>query len=506
MSSLSELSKNLKDIKKDTVDISESLSSIKQKIVGDTINTLESKKESLQTKTASLIDEKELLERDDSKDNITQIKDNLSSVEVNSKTRLLKHPLEKVIDKNFKTLFLFEKQIISFGKEQVQILNEIKSSLVRRLPPDLEEKTSEKIDVLKMLESDNSNNNGGSIIPDVDIDINKKAKDTPDKSKKESKKETKKAKKDSKFKLSGATKGLGALALAGSAYTLYKLHDGSFKEQFAEEFADIDEKEKSGEITPFEANKQRDELNAEISKQQKEETVSEVGSFGGGLAGAAAGAALGSAIFPGIGTAVGAIAGGIGGSEIGSNLSKLVNGDTVGKAFDTVHKGISSVGSTLANVNPQEYISSAIQKTNELVGDLSKSYENAKNFISTDIIDAGSKKVDDVISSAKDMFNIDSITNNITNEISKLGESITSFVPSIPSIGKMSTSVKTLLDENREAEMKMADAAKNVKGASEVFVNNITNNQTSFVPVKNTPRAEYFGSALERYTNKTASF
>lgn len=502
MSSLSELSKNLKEIKEDTVDISESLSSIKQKIVGDTINTLEPKKESLQAKTASLIDEKELLERDDSKDNITQIKDNLSSVEVNSKTRLMKHPLEKMLDKNFKTLFSFEKQIISFGKEQVELLNEIKSSLVSRLPSDLEEKTGEKIDVLKMLESDTSNDER-NIIPDIDIDINKKAKNVPEKSKKETKKEAKKKK---KFKVSGATKGLGALALAGSAYTLYKLHDGSFKEQFAEEFADIDEKEKSGEITAFEANKQRDELNAEISKQQTEETVSEVGSFGGGLAGAAAGAALGSAIFPGIGTAVGAIAGGIGGSEIGSNLSKLVNSDTVGKAFDTVNKGISSVGSTLANVNPQEYISSAIQKTNELVGDLSKSYENAKNFISTDIIDAGSKKVDDVISSAKDMFNIDTITNNITNEVSKLGESITSFMPSIPSIGKMSTSVKTLLDENREAEMKMADSAKNVKGASEVFVNNITNNQTSFVPVKNTPRAEYSNSALERYTNKISSF
>jgi hypothetical protein len=105
-------------------------------------------------------------------------------------------------------------------------------------------------------------------------------------------------------------KGLGMLGVAGAvAGGVYEGYTG-WKDASVEaksEVAAIDEKIKSGEITPEEGKKLQKNILEKEGEQKTSAVVGGTGAAGGALLGGAAGAALGTALFPGVGTVAGGL-------------------------------------------------------------------------------------------------------------------------------------------------------------------------------------------------------
>ena len=155
---------------------------------------------------------------------------------------------------------------------------------------------------------------------------------------------------------------LGAAAAVGlGAYTAYSGYTEA-EEKKQQEVQAIDEKVKSGEITP----KKVEELKKEVSAKTTEDkggaigkgTGMAAGAIGGGIAGAKVGATIGTFLGGPLGTAVGGAVGGLAGGAIGA-----ISGSSVGQNIGgAIGKGVTGVKGFLGIKDSEE-----ITKTSERV-------------------------------------------------------------------------------------------------------------------------------------------
>jgi hypothetical protein len=146
----------------------------------------------------------------------------------------------------------------------------------------------------------------------------------------------------------------GAAAVGMGAYTAYSGYQDADR-QGEEKRAAIDEALKNGEITPDEALKQKEQIDAETTENKGGAVGKGTGMAVGALAGVKAGALLGSFVGP-IGTVVGGLAGGaigaISGSSVGQNIGGFI-GKGVAGAKNLFGMGRPTVETTGASQEPQ---------------------------------------------------------------------------------------------------------------------------------------------------------
>jgi hypothetical protein len=379
-------------------------------------------------------------------------------------------------EKSSKIELDYEKKLFEISKEQLAIIKEIRDAIKPKVPGELEEQKAKPLDIFA---ADMSSKEPIKVSPIAERFKKDKPNvvvaDTDSKTKKEGK---------LKKRFGGAKLGLAGLGIAGASYFGYRAFDEMGKEDLQEEFAEIDRKFQAGEISELEAKAEKQQLETEYKKELTQTMSEEGGAIGGALAGGALGAKIGSFAGP-VGTIggsiVGSVIGGIGGSELGKNAGNYFNSEE----FKSLKENVSA-------------------KTSEYTKDLKEGFGKAKDYVQTDLLPDASKKVSSFIDSVKENLNIDNLRSNAAKGLDSLKNMIEPET--------MSNAAKIIGEQPGQYVDRLIKQADEVvsatTGEAKALVNNIVNNQSTnnFIPLKSTPRAEFTGSALDRYTDKLSKF
>lgn len=432
-------------------------------------------------------------------DNLADIKKLLNNIEINTSRQNLPIKSEDFENrdnfissdeneaKDSKFVIDMEKKQFLMQKEQLEIVKEIRDILKPKVPGELTEQKAKPIDLFAFMNEEKSS--PSTPFPDAMRKgptgiVTGGSKDAPSKPK------TTKLQKIGK----AAKFGVGAAAVAGAGYFMYDAVKQLGDEILNEKLREVDIKLEAGEITPVEADKAKQQI-TEIHEKEMIKTISEEGGgITGSLAGGALGVKLGSFLGP-VGAIGGGIAGSVAGSFIGSNLGQ--------KAVKYYQEN-----------NVGEMIDKASAKASNYFEEAKDKFRNAKDYVQTELIPEGSKKIDKFISSVKEGFNIDSIKKKASEKI----DSIEKVVEPKELLNKLiepdtiSSAAKFIGEQPgkfiSEVSKKLEDKGQVVTDAGKTLVNNIVNNQSTnnYIPMKGTPRAEYNGSALDRYTDRLSMF
>jgi len=243
--------------------------------------------------------------------------------------------------------------------------------------------------------------------------------------------------------------GGAALAVAGGAYSAYSGYSEASDEQEAK-LAEIEAKKKSGELTADQAAAMTKQVNEQATEKKGGAVGKGTGMAAGGLAGMKLGAALGSFAGP-VGTVVGGVAGGALGAFAGSSLG---------------------------------------EKAGELGG-------KVVNFFSGD-----KKQVSPATTTDASQASFKNTTPNTKVQDSapvttKPGIPVTPVTKPQSELGSLSLEYNDQMRETAQSKPSPAPLIMN---------NSSSNNTTSFVPMKATPRPEYSGSALDRYQSRISTY
>lgn len=411
------------------------------------------------------------------------IKGILNAIENNTSRQLqsftnsdnFQNPLE-IESKNSKIEIDLDKKMFEMAKEQLSIVKEIRDVLKPKIPPELEEQKAKKIDVLEGLFPE-------SPLPKVPpiADMIRKDKNSPVIVSNGEKGETKTKPKTSKLKTMGKL-GLGALGIAGAAYFAKDTVDQLNNEYLKDLMTEVDDDLKAGKITEKEANAKKEQIVTEHKKEVNKVIFEEGGNIAGGLTGAALGAKLGSFLGP-VGTLGGGIMGGVTGSFMGSDLGKKAS-----EYFE--------------NKNMDDFIGDVKSKSSQYLDVANEKFEQAKDYVKTDLFPDASKKVEGFMNSVRENLSLDNIREKTARGLEAIKEVIEPEKSSIMS--KMTGDKPGDFISKLTEEPKSSNPIENAKS----YVNNIINNQSTntFIPMPSKPRADSTGSALDKYTDRISSF
>lgn len=373
----------------------------------------------------------------------------------------------KELEKNTKLLIQSSQRQEKHLTEQTDLLKIIKDELKPKIPIGLEEQRAEKPDILKP-NDDESSNQTPSLIPNITT----------------SKKRPKKPSKLSKFggMLGKLAVPVATIAASVSAFDSIKSYV-NLEEVKLSKLEEIERLVAEGKISEADSVELVKKLDEEFEKNEKR-IVGDIGSTGGmlagGLGGMKIGATLGSIAGP-IGGAIGAIGGGIIGSIGGSDL---------GRKF----------GETAHDVLNAEDVGKELEiKKDQFVNKVSDFYDDARDFIKTDIIDKGSEKIDSLINNIKERFNdtSETIKEKLNqNSVLRIEENRN------PMIKVEGNTPSKFIEKTLESNKEIRDNQTSVIQPSSQI---ISNNNTTHNIIKPTPR-ENSESALDNYVKKISSF
>jgi len=384
------------------------------------------------------------------------------------------------------------KQMLDTTREQLTVLKEIRDALAPSTPKELTEQKA-----TASLSKEKEEDTESSIpIPDIDLpDRRKPARRVP------------RTGTPKPSKLGLGLKIGGALAIGAGAYTAYtgiSEAEDSKQTKLEEVQAQVD----AGSIKPEEAAIQRKEIGntatVEKSGAVGEGTGMAAGAIAGGVAGAKLGATVGTFFGPGIGTAIGAGVGGLAGGAIGafagSGAGKYV-GEKAGSGINSVKDFLSfdnkkkpeTVNSNTSS-SESKTISNTSSSESKTISNTSSS-ESKTKIAGEEVKEKLSDKQMAVIQMSKESGN--KYSPEVEAMYSKQKEATVTPTGATPSSG--STVAKTSTENN---DMEREAAGKG--GANNTVVSNnvSSNNTTKIVPMKASPRPEYTGSSLDRYTNR----
>jgi hypothetical protein len=312
--------------------------------------------------------------------------------------------------------------------------------------------------------------------------------------------------------------GGAALAVAGGAYTAYSGFSEASDEQEAQ-LADIEAKKKSGELTPDQAAAMTKQVNEQATEKKGGAIGKGTGMAAGGLAGMKLGAALGSFAGP-VGTVVGGVAGGALGAFAGSSLGekagelggKVVNffsGDkkqevapintTTGAAgFPIQPEGPVNITTGAAGFPIQPANKPAATKPVEKKDDFSKDYTKDPKY------QEALKKEQDIILGRKTKAGFEDPTLSASDRREAERYAKDSYLSKVEPVKRPGSQLGPLSLEYND---QMRETAQSKPSPAPLIMNNSSsNNTTSFVPMKATPRPEYSGSALDRYQSRISTY
>lgn len=381
--------------------------------------------------------------------------------------------------KHAKFEFDLDKKMFELSREQLSVLKEIRDELKPRVPPELEEQKAKSIDLLAFLNEEEKNRSSmfdGFGRKDNSAVVAESGKKTQPKSKQS---------KLGRIMSNVGKVGLAATAALGAGYFIHDVYNQVKKEELDNKLKDIDIQLENGNISELQANSMKEELEGEYKRDLTKNISEDVGNISGTIGGGVLGAKLGSVAGP-----IGTIGGGILGSVIGG-----VAGSEAGK----------SVGEFLNDNNIDEIIDDTKKKAIETLESAKEKYNKAKDFIQTNLLPEASKKIESFVSTIKESINVDKIREKAASGLESLKEIIEPDTQSQASKIIGSQTGKFVTDSVKEIE---TTKDNDKKDDSKVFVNNVVNNQSNnnYIPMKATPRAEYVGSALDRYTDRLSSF
>lgn len=247
------------------------------------------------------------------------------------------------------------------------------------------------------------------------------------------------------------------------------------------------------------------------------------------LSGAGMGAMIGSVV-PGIGTAVGGAVGGIAGGAYGlyKNWGNLFGGDkkqelapintTTGAAgFPIQPEGPVNVTTGAAGFPVQPANKPAATKPVEKKEDFSKDYTKDPRYQEIlrkeqDIILGGKIRIgsdDEGKLSARDMVKAEKSAKEIylSKTEAKSPDPQLARVKNAPNVEPVKRPGSELGPLSLEYNDQMRETAQSKPSPAPLIMNNSSsNNTTSFVPMKATPRPEYSGSALDRYQSRISTY
>lgn len=311
--------------------------------------------------------------------------------------------------------------------------------------------------------------------------------------------------------------GGAALAIGAGAYTAYKGYTDAEDNKQAK-LKEVQAKVDAGEMKPEEAAAARKEIGntatVEKSGAVGEGTGLAAGAIAGGMAGAKLGATIGTFVGGPIGTAVGAGIGGLAGGALGafagSSAGKYV-GEKAGEGINYLSEKAGSIGSKVSGwfggsssqaPTTGKVSAAAMGATTAPVVSTQQKSESYTKI-------AGERVVPDQPLSDKQMAVIE-MSKGMGNKYSPEVEAQYAKQKQTAAIEPKSIGT-TVGPEVAKASTENADLNRDTSRGSTnvtpvVSTNISTNNNTSYVPVKPTPRNERGGSALDRYHDRVSAF
>lgn len=525
---LNDLSESLKNNKSNVIDFEEAkkareerLKSIGSTLIGNNkVSGSDVSEKSYVTK--SLKEEHEDVKKNSlmsMNDIFEDIRDKLSSIEINTRKevdeKLIKGSSELSPKEINKKTNIFQKQIVTFNKNNLEILKEIRD-YVKPKEEQLEEQRAEKPNILDMV-SDKENDPivPPSIIPDVNM--NPSGLPSTDKGKKKKrKKEIPEIKKSGILSTVGKA-AMGAAAITGGVFALTKIHDSGVKKEFQDKLQEIEDLVQTNQISPEEASVLRERLESQIEEKSINMTGEDSSRLGGaitgGYTGAKVGASLGAFAGPigaGVGAVGGAVVGAVAGSEVGSAISNIME-DPSGfydEAKKQTEKYIGDLDELKTNVvdSVSETLKPAIQYFETEFPALTETISKTKDTIQTtllkDIPDAAGK----ALSGAKKFLDYTGISKVVSDQVDSVSKYVNpENVANQFGAGGIYKAATGAIKENQDAEFELTKSASD--NDEKLFVNNTINNsnQTKLIPTNNTPRSAS-SSSFDRQIDKTMSF
>jgi hypothetical protein len=328
--------------------------------------------------------------------------------------------------------------------------------------------------------------------------------------------------------------GGAALAVAGGAYTAYSGFSEASDEQESQ-LADIEAKKKSGELTSDQAAAMTKQVNEQATEKKGGAIGKGTGMAAGGLAGMKLGAALGSFAGP-VGTVVGGVAGGALGAFAGSSLGekagelggKVVNffsGDkkqevapintTTGAAGVPIQpEGPINVAAGAAGFPVQPANKPVATKDAELKKPEGKKEDFSKDYTKDPKYQEALKKEQDIILGRKTKAGFEDPTLSASDKREAERYAKDSYlskadsrVKDTPNVQPVKRPGSELGNLSLEYNDQMRETAQSKPSPAPLIMNNSSsNNSTSYVPMKSTPRPEYTGSALDRYQSRISTY
>jgi hypothetical protein len=315
------------------------------------------------------------------------------------------------------------------------------------------------------------------------------------------------------FANTGAGKLLGSTAAVGlGAYTAYSGYSAA-EDSKQSKLKDLQAQVDAGQISPEEAAVQRKEIGNSATVEKSEAVGEGTGVAAGAIAGAKLGATAGTFIGGPVGTVVGGLAGGALGAFTGSKAGKVV-GEYSGRAINSIGEGLTKAGKTAEqafkeNVAPvidpvragvtkeqaQAALESGSPRDIEKLGGRNALMKLAGNApiagVSTEQAQTARsnyasvepRRIDTPIGSQTARSNYASVDPRRVDTSSAAGVTV----------------AKTSTDN---ADMTREAGGRG--GANNTIVSNnvSSNNSTRIVPMKASPRPEFTGSSLDRYTSR----
>ena len=282
--------------------------------------------------------------------------------------------------------------------------------------------------------------------------------------------------------------GGAALAIGAGAYTAYQGYTAA-EENKQNKLADVQAKVDAGEMTPEEAAAARKEIGntatVEKSTAVGEGTGLAAGAIAGGLAGAKLGATVGTFLGGPVGTAIGAGVGGLAGGALGafagSETGKYLGekaGEGINYLKDNGGKIVDKAGSFIS------------EKASSLGSAVSGWFGGSRSNTTTPTATA--------------------VPGNTAAVNRMAGETV---VPAVQTVAPIepkplsNTTGPAVIQASTENADLNREASRGTTNVTPIVSNNSsTNNNTSYVPVKPTPRNERGGSALDRYHDRVSAF
>jgi len=297
---------------------------------------------------------------------------------------------------------------------------------------------------------------------------------------------------------------LGAAAAVGlGGYTAYQGYTGAEDEK-QDELKAIDAKVKAGEITPEQGEQLKKESAAKATENKGgsigEGTGMAAGAIGGGVAGAKVGATIGTFVGGPVGTAIGAGIGGLAGGAIGA-----ISGSSVGKNIGgAIGKGVAGIKSIFGMEDTQAEKTSGLSKKGDFSvagpqGKVEGHHSDGKYYIN------GQEVSEKEYQAVREQYGVDQKSKS-AKELLKQANAPTSTVAPVTSAPTPQKGLEVAKTSTENADMSRQVAADS-NTTTPIISNNVqSSNTTKYVPTKPTPRPEYSGSALDRYTNRIAAF